>query len=780
MLIPYFMSPKMNHKNSPISVSARIFRHSSLWTMTVCMLLMLGISVKGFAQAPIIDVPINGSIADGVATDKVTVKFSDGSGGYLLGQNVSFSVGGLNFASQTDGAGTYFLTLSSNVVQTNTPVLILLNNVVIGTAYVTFVPGPPSTSAPGAPTGPSTPGNPTGTTGTLLSVELSGAVADGTSVDSVKAHITDASGNALANVSVTLTIVAGGDADATADAKFSNGTQTITGTTDAAGNVIIPGYTDIPITDITPGTVWIIATIDTNPGVPINGSPAKVTFVVGPPVPVAPGAPTGPTTPDNPTGTTGTLLSVELTGAIANGVAVDSVKAHITDATGRALANVSVTLTIVTGGDAGATADAKFSNGTQTIQGVTDAAGNVVIPGGYVDIPITDITPGIVWISASIDVNPGPIFGSPAKVTFVLGPPVPGDPGGGGSGGTPPGGGGIPPPPGGGGGPGGPGGGNPGGGGLDTGTNSNNGYTVLFVTQDYQLADGKHQDSVYAYVTTAQKQPVPGASVKFFIQNTPASGTATASAQLVGQASTTTNGDGLAGIGVVSTKPGTVFIDGILTVNGVDVLIDSSYRIVTFLNAPDVTNPQTNLSVVIYQALADGTQQTAVKAHIVDLDGTAMPDQEVTFTIDSGDAVIVTPQPVTTDGNGDAVIYITSKKPGYVLITATINGESITFGSPARVKFAPINIYVPPVFTPNGDGTNDVLKPILVGISTFHYFSVYNRWGNLIFTTQDPNVGWDGRFKGVAQPVETYLWIAEGIDVQGNKVVQKGMTSLVR
>ena len=91
-----------------------------------------------------------------------------------------------------------------------------------------------------------------------------------------------------------------------------------------------------------------------------------------------------------------------------------------------------------------------------------------------------------------------------------------------------------------------------------------------------------------------------------------------------------------------------------------------------------------------------------------------------------------------------------------------------------------INIYVPKVFTPNSDGTNDVLKPILVGIQTFHYFSVYNRWGNLIYTTQDPNQGWDGTFKGVAQPVETYLWIAEGIDVNGKKIVQKGMTSLVR
>ena len=114
------------------------------------------------------------------------------------------------------------------------------------------------------------------------------------------------------------------------------------------------------------------------------------------------------------------------------------------------------------------------------------------------------------------------------------------------------------------------------------------------------------------------------------------------------------------------------------------------------------------------------------------------------------------------------------------MIKATIAGNPITFGRPARVYFAASNIYVPKVFTPNGDGTNDVLKPILVGISSFHYFSVYNRWGNLLFTTQDPNTGWDGRVKGVPQPVETYLWIAEGVDTNGKKVVQKGMVSLIR
>jgi gliding motility-associated-like protein len=233
---------------------------------------------------------------------------------------------------------------------------------------------------------------------------------------------------------------------------------------------------------------------------------------------------------------------------------------------------------------------------------------------------------------------------------------------------------------------------------------------------------------------------------------------------------------------MTSTEPGTVFVDATIVDPGTGntVLIDGSYQIVTFDNKPDVTNVLTSLSVIIPQALADGQQKTEVKAHVVDLNGNVMADQEVTFSIDSGTGKILTPQPVETDANGDAYIFITSTTVGTVKIVATVDGEKIVFGSPAPVEFLPINIYCPRVFTPNNDGTNDVLKPILVGISTFHYFTVYNRWGNIVFTTQDPNQGWDGTFKGAPQPVETYLWIAEGVDENGRKIVAKGMTSLVR
>lgn len=88
--------------------------------------------------------------------------------------------------------------------------------------------------------------------------------------------------------------------------------------------------------------------------------------------------------------------------------------------------------------------------------------------------------------------------------------------------------------------------------------------------------------------------------------------------------------------------------------------------------------------------------------------------------------------------------------------------------------------YVPNAFTPNNDGLNDQLKPIAIGLKSMKYFNVYNRAGQLIFTTQKLNKGWDGTFKGSPQDSNTFVWTAEGVDYLGNLIVDKGTFTLIR
>ncbi|HNR17150.1 MAG TPA: choice-of-anchor L domain-containing protein [Chitinophagaceae bacterium] len=89
-------------------------------------------------------------------------------------------------------------------------------------------------------------------------------------------------------------------------------------------------------------------------------------------------------------------------------------------------------------------------------------------------------------------------------------------------------------------------------------------------------------------------------------------------------------------------------------------------------------------------------------------------------------------------------------------------------------------IYVPSGFTPDDNGLNDVLKPIPVGIREFRYFRVFNRWGQIVFSTQDPNKGWDGRINGIRQPTGTFVWMAEAIDYKGNLISRRGFVTIVR
>jgi len=89
-------------------------------------------------------------------------------------------------------------------------------------------------------------------------------------------------------------------------------------------------------------------------------------------------------------------------------------------------------------------------------------------------------------------------------------------------------------------------------------------------------------------------------------------------------------------------------------------------------------------------------------------------------------------------------------------------------------------VYIPSAFTPNGDGLNDELKPILVGIKRFEYFRVYNRYGQLMFATSREGEGWDGMFKGKRQGQGTFVWMVSAVDYKGNQIFQKGTTTILQ
>jgi gliding motility-associated-like protein len=97
-----------------------------------------------------------------------------------------------------------------------------------------------------------------------------------------------------------------------------------------------------------------------------------------------------------------------------------------------------------------------------------------------------------------------------------------------------------------------------------------------------------------------------------------------------------------------------------------------------------------------------------------------------------------------------------------------------------KVQHSKVNAYVPTAFTPNGNGQNDRLRPVLFNIPKLTYFKVFNRWGQLVFQTSQMGEGWDGTLKGKEQPSESYRWILECVDANGNTIKRSGTSLLIK
>lgn len=77
--------------------------------------------------------------------------------------------------------------------------------------------------------------------------------------------------------------------------------------------------------------------------------------------------------------------------------------------------------------------------------------------------------------------------------------------------------------------------------------------------------------------------------------------------------------------------------------------------------------------------------------------------------------------------------------------------------------------FMPSGFTPNNDGNNDRIRPILIGYTKLNYFSIYNRWGELLFNSKNINDSWDGTYKDQKCELGTYFYTISVTD-RNNKI----------
>jgi gliding motility-associated-like protein len=86
---------------------------------------------------------------------------------------------------------------------------------------------------------------------------------------------------------------------------------------------------------------------------------------------------------------------------------------------------------------------------------------------------------------------------------------------------------------------------------------------------------------------------------------------------------------------------------------------------------------------------------------------------------------------------------------------------------------------LPTAFSPNGDRENDVLYVRGAAIKTMD-LKRWNRWGQLVFETNDQKIGWDGTFNGEPQPMEAYGYVLNVSFIDGTAKLLKGNITLLR
>ena len=104
----------------------------------------------------------------------------------------------------------------------------------------------------------------------------------------------------------------------------------------------------------------------------------------------------------------------------------------------------------------------------------------------------------------------------------------------------------------------------------------------------------------------------------------------------------------------------------------------------------------------------------------------------------------------------------------------------ITLDKQLVIVIKEVKVYVPTAFTPDNNGLNDFIKPIMLGIKEMKYFRIYNRGGQLVYDHQPNQQGWDGKISGLLQSTGVYVWMFQGIGWDKRTYTQKGTLALIR
>jgi gliding motility-associated-like protein len=137
---------------------------------------------------------------------------------------------------------------------------------------------------------------------------------------------------------------------------------------------------------------------------------------------------------------------------------------------------------------------------------------------------------------------------------------------------------------------------------------------------------------------------------------------------------------------------------------------------------------------------------------------------------------------------GDGSMYQNQKeikhkysKDGIYIAVAEAENEFGCIGTDTLIieVFPEINIYVPNIFSPNGDGTNETFKVVATGLIDYR-IDIYNQWGGKVFESTELNEGWDGIYGNEESPIGVYIYHIYATTIFEEKIARRGQLLLIR
>jgi gliding motility-associated-like protein len=132
----------------------------------------------------------------------------------------------------------------------------------------------------------------------------------------------------------------------------------------------------------------------------------------------------------------------------------------------------------------------------------------------------------------------------------------------------------------------------------------------------------------------------------------------------------------------------------------------------------------------------------------------------------------------------DPVFQFPQNQPGDYDVTLTVTNKHGCRDSITKIVVIDdvFLFYIPTAFTPDGDGLNDNFKVVGEGLDLSNFkMSIFNKWGELVFESSNPDIGWDGTYKGSLVPDGVYVWKIDAKEAHSSVIQRKdGYITIVR